>query len=312
MLTERMVYMRMVKVSVLTPTYNRKNTLPRLVDSLKKQTRQDFQWLVIDDGSTDETENYFDSLKNANLMFEWEYHKKENGGKHTALNFAHPYIKGDVVLILDSDDYLTEDAIETLEKEWSHYMGISSDIGIINYFKGFEDGTHLSIEHKNDFYIDDDIHYRVNHRIKGDRCEVVRADIFKRYPFPVYDGENFFSESWLWNKIAMNYKTVYRNKTIYICEYLEGGLSEGGRALRMRSPLGMMDDCRSYLNKEVCVPVRIKEMLLYWVYARCARYSVVKTMQTSGRYLGMLLTLIPGIVIYYCWRYKFLALKQKN
>lgn len=84
-------------VTVLTPTYNRVNTLPKLVDSLCRQTRTDFQWLVIDDGSTDDTEAYMETLKQQNLPFEWEYHKKENGGKHTALNAAHPYIKGDVV-----------------------------------------------------------------------------------------------------------------------------------------------------------------------------------------------------------------------
>ena len=85
-------------VTVLTPTYNRVNTLPKLVDSLCRQTRTDFQWLVIDDGSTDDTEAYMETLKQQNLPFEWEYHKKENGGKHTALNAAHPYIKGDVAL----------------------------------------------------------------------------------------------------------------------------------------------------------------------------------------------------------------------
>ena len=108
-------------VTVLTPTYNRVNTLPKLVDSLCRQTRTDFQWLVIDDGSTDDTEAYMETLKQQNLPFEWEYHKKENGGKHTALNAAHPYIKGDVVLILDSDDYLTPDAVETVEREWPCY-----------------------------------------------------------------------------------------------------------------------------------------------------------------------------------------------
>ena len=169
-------------VTVLTPTYNRVNTLPKLVDSLCRQTRTDFQWLVIDDGSTDDTEAYIEALKQQNLPFEWEYHKKENGGKHTALNAAHPYIKGDVVLILDSDDYLTPDAVETVEQEWSYYLYSRPDIAILNYFRGKKDGTHLSIAHAQDTYIDDDIHYRVNHHIKGDRCEVVRTDIFKNIP----------------------------------------------------------------------------------------------------------------------------------
>ena len=114
------------------------------------------------------------------------------------------------------------------------------------------------------------------------------------------------AESWLWNTMALNYKTVYRNKTIYICEYLEGGLTKSGRALRMKSPLGMMDDCRSYLNDEVCLKVRVKEMLLYWVYARCAGYSFAKALSTSGRTVGMTLTAIPGWMLYFYWKKKYL------
>ena len=92
----------------------------------------------------------------------------------------------------------------------------------------------------------------------------------------------------------------------YICEYLEGGLTKSGRALRMKSPLGMMDDCRSYLNDEVCLKVRVKEMLLYWVYARCAGYSFAKALSTSGRPVGMTLTAIPGWMLYFYWKKKYL------
>ena len=292
-------------VTVLTPTFNRVNTLPRLLESLCKQTKKDFQWLVIDDGSTDETENYFKELEGYNLPFNWEYHKKENGGKHTALNAAHPYIKGQIVLILDSDDYLTEDAIETVSNEWAIYRN-RTDICGMSYFKGKEDGTHLSVANEEDTYIDDDIHYRVNMGITGDRCEVVRTDLLKKYPFPMYAGEHFFSEGWLWNTLAQNYKTVYRNKTIYICDYLDGGLSKSGRSLRMKCPKGMMDNCRQYFNKNVSIKIRIKEMILYWVYAECAGYSFKKTIRTSGKIAGMIATAIPGKALFIYWRNKYL------
>lgn len=91
--------------------------------------------------------------------------QKENGGKHTALNFAHAYIKGEVVLILDSDDYLTDDAIETVEKEWPLYRNCA-DICGMSYFRGEKDGSHLSVANAQDVYIDDDIHYRVNQKSK--------------------------------------------------------------------------------------------------------------------------------------------------
>lgn len=292
-------------ITVLTPTYNRANTLPRLIESLCEQTCMDFQWLVVDDGSTDGTERLFDELRNKELPFQWEYHRKVNGGKHTALNAAHPYIKGEVVLILDSDDYLTEDAVETVAREWPQYQK-QNDVCGLSYFKGESKETHLSVENPKSYYVEDHIHYRVNQGIKGDHCEVVRTDLLKKYSFPEYPGERFMAESWLWNHIGMNYKTVYRNKTIYICEYLEGGLTKSGRALRMKCPFGMMDDCRSYLNDEVRLKVRIKEMLLYWVYAKCAGYSFGRTLSTSGRLVEMMLTALPGMMLYSYWKRKYL------
>lgn len=294
-----------IMVTVLTPTYNRAKTLPRLIESLCGQTSTDFQWLVIDDGSTDDTDSIFEELKKYDLPFQWEYYKKENGGKHTALNFSHPYIKGEVVLILDSDDYLTSSAIETVEEEWPQYRNQVEICGM-SFFKGKEDGSHLSVANAQDVYIDDDIHYRVNQKIKGDRCEVVRTDLLKKYPFPVYPGERFFSEGWLWTTLAMNYKTVYRNKIIYICEYLEGGLTKSGRPLRMRNPLGAMDNCRSYLNERVCFKSRFKEMLLYWVYSRCAGYSLKKVIMTSGRTIEMVIAMPFGLMLYVNWKNKYL------
>ncbi|MCI7112754.1 MAG: glycosyltransferase family 2 protein [Lachnobacterium sp.] len=294
-----------IVVTIVTPTYNRLSTLPRLLESLCHQTNNSFQWVIIDDGSTDDTEKFFDDLKKQEVPFEWEYHRKQNGGKHTALNACHTYIRGEVVLILDSDDYLTFDAVETIQSEWKNYKN-RNDLCGMSYFKGYKDGNHLSIANEQDDYIDNDIHYRVNKRIKGDRCEIVRTDLLKMYPFPVHAGEKFFSESWLWNIIALNYKTVYRNKTIYICEYLEGGLTKSGRALRMKNPLGMMDNCRTYFNKKVCLREQTKEMLLYWVYARCAGYSFLKTLKTSGVTLGMILTSLPGNALYLYWKKKYL------
>lgn len=180
-----------IMVTVLTPTYNRAKTLPKLIESLYSQTSKNFQWLVIDDGSTDDTDSIFERLKNYDLPFQWEYHKKENRGKHTALNFAHAYIKGEVVLILDSDDYLTDDAIETVEKEWPLYRNCA-DICGMSYFRGKKDGSHLSVANAQDVYIDDDIHYRVNQKIKGDRCEVVRTVLLKKIHFQFTREKDFF------------------------------------------------------------------------------------------------------------------------
>ena len=99
-------------VTVLTPTYNRASYLEKLWDSLCKQTNKDFQWLIIDDGSMDDTQDIVAKFKTQEFLV--EYHKKENGGKHTALNYAHPFIRGELVIIVDSDDYLDLNVVECL------------------------------------------------------------------------------------------------------------------------------------------------------------------------------------------------------
>ena len=107
-----MDYMDDKILTILTPTYNRKNFLKRLYDSLCKQTVMEFEWLIIDDGSTDGTEQLVQTFENR--MFQVNYVKKENGGKHTAINVSHDFIHGELVLIVDSDDALTDNAVNRI------------------------------------------------------------------------------------------------------------------------------------------------------------------------------------------------------
>lgn len=273
-----------IQVTVLTPTYNRIKYLPRLFASLCRQSCKKFDWLIIDDGSTDGTNKYILSLSKEE--FEIQYLYKKNGGKHTALNYASNYIRGTLVVIVDSDDYLIPEAIEYIVKDWEKYKNNSKICGL-SYLRCKVNGQIYSQRAKEDFYIDDDIHWRVNHRIIGDRCEVLRTDILKKYPFPEFEGEHFMSEGWLWFKVALDYKTVYRNEAIYICEYLEGGLTKSGRVLRMKCPYGMMENCKLYFIPQVRWSVRVKEMILFWVYGFCAGYSVKQIAKEPGGVLHL-------------------------
>ena len=103
-------------ITILTPTYNRAELLKSLFASLCSQTCFDFEWLIVDDGSTDDTSLVVKTFKSD--KFPIRYYLKENGGKHTALNYSHPYIKGELLFIVDSDDILTPDAINTINKNF--------------------------------------------------------------------------------------------------------------------------------------------------------------------------------------------------
>ena len=125
----------MTELTILTPVYNRAKLLKNCYASLLAQTCFDFEWVVVNDGSTDGTGALMRELIAAEQPFPIQYIEKENGGKHTALNAAHPYIHGKYVLILDSDDTLTEDAVEQALQAWSAWEK-SPEIGLVILLRG--------------------------------------------------------------------------------------------------------------------------------------------------------------------------------
>lgn len=288
-------------VTVLTATYNRRYRLPALYESLCSQTNRDFQWLIIDDGSSDDTRAYIESLPQGEFLI--EYYWKENGGKHTALNYAHPYIKGELVFMVDSDDYLEADAIEKIILRWNKYKD-NSKIGVLSFRKRTVDGKPLSTT-VDEPYIEDDITYRVNHNISGDRSEVIRTDLFVKYPLPEFKNEKFMGEGWLFRQIANEHKTVYLNSAIYVCDYLEGGLSKNGRLLRMKCPYGMMENCKSFFVPSVRWAVQTKEMLAFGVYGLCAGLSLRGILQASGRPVRQLLIMPESYFLFCYWSKKY-------
>ena len=170
----------MKSLSIVTPTFNRAGLLPRCYDSLKAQTCGDFEWIIIDDGSTDGTKELVEEwLRDPEKSFAIEYHWKENGGKHTALNASHPYIRGKYVLILDSDDYLVPAAVETICNTWNEFYS-DKQIGCISFYKALEDGTIVS-KQIGSRVVSDHISFRVNQKSGGDQCETVRSEYFKDY-----------------------------------------------------------------------------------------------------------------------------------
>ena len=105
-----------MRITVFTPTYNRGYIIENLYHSLQKQTFQDFEWIVIDDGSTDDTASQFEKYKLEENFFPIIYERVENGGKHRAINLGMKKARGDLFFIVDSDDYLTETALEKINE----------------------------------------------------------------------------------------------------------------------------------------------------------------------------------------------------
>lgn len=213
-----------MNITVCTPTYNRAHLLNKLYTSLKKQNYNSFQWIIVDDGSTDDTEvivNEFIKENNINIR----YIKKKNGGKHTALNIGIDNAEGELFWIVDSDDYIIDDALKYIWNKWCELKD-NKDFAGLSALRGYENKKVIGTT-VNEEYIDADVlTYRYKYRVLGDKSEVYRTDILKKYKFPEYREEKFLTEAVVWNRIANDgYKIRWFNKVIYICEYLEGGLT---------------------------------------------------------------------------------------
>ena len=258
-------------ITIFTPTYNRAYIIDKLYKSLCLQTNQHFEWLIVDDGSTDDTELLVQSFINEKKLL-IRYFKQPNGGKHRAINKGVKEANGDFFFIVDSDDQLTVDAIEQVYvysdsiKEEQSFAGVS---GMRFYPSGERIGGDFNFE-----VLDcSALEVRFKYSIKGDMSEIYKTDILRKYPFPEFENEKFCPEAVVWNRIACNYKLRYFNKKIYLCDYLNDGLTAKIVKIRMQSPNASML-CYSELT-EMNIPSiqKIKSSINYWRFSFCSDLS---------------------------------------
>ena len=214
----------MCKITIFTPTYNRAKTIEKLYYSLQKQTFKDFEWVIVDDGSNDETKKKINLFINEHNFFPIVYIKQENLGKHVAINNGVSTAKGDLFFIVDSDDFLNEKSLERIVywegtiKNKEDFAGIG---GLKCHYNGYDLGTTFSGD-----FIDATSLDRSKYHINGVKAEVFFTKILKEFPFPVFVGEKFLTEAVVWYRIASKgYKIRWFNEKIYFCEYLNDGLS---------------------------------------------------------------------------------------
>ncbi len=226
-----------MRFTIFTPAYNRAHTLGRLFESLKKQSFQDFEWLVVDDGSTDNTEALVQSFISQKPFFEIRYIKTENGGKHRAINRGMPYAKGELTFLLDSDDWLTDNSLYLIDQaEKSIPLEVRNEFIGVSGLKITKDENIIGKTFTGE-YVDASYMQRTKYGICGDKGEVYYTELLKKYPFPEFEGEKFATERLVWNKMSFDgYKIRYFNKPVQYCEYLDDGLTAGGYSMYAKYP----------------------------------------------------------------------------
>lgn len=288
-------------ITVYTPTYNRAYCLHKCYNSLVNQTRKDFKWLIIDDGSQDNTNQLVESWIKEGLV-NIQYYYKENGGMHTAHNAAYELIDTELNVCIDSDDLMPNDAIEKILNFWEE-NGDESFGGIyaldmtpngeiignkfpenLKYFKGY---GHRQIFHNG----------KKVHTVKGDKKFICLTKALKKYPpIPVFEGEKYYS---LYHKqyyIEKDYKILLMNEPVCIVEYLEDGSSKNMIKQYFNNPRGF-----NYLRKTVMTfaptfPLRYREAIHY-VSTSCILKNN-KFIQESPKKLETILAIPFGVLLY--------------
>lgn len=228
-----------MRITVFTPSYNRGYIIEKLYHSLQRQSFTDFEWIVVDDGSTDHTEELFAKICEDQNSFPIRYVKSENGGKHRAINTGVAMAEGELFVIVDSDDYITDDALRIIdEMERSIPQEQKGSFAGVCGQRGYNLDDPIGRTFEGDI-LDITTLERSKHKVFGDKAEAYYTDIMKKYPFPTFEGENFLTECVVWDKIAADgLKMRFFNKIIIICNYLPDGLTAQGNDLFIKNPKG--------------------------------------------------------------------------
>ncbi len=228
-------------LTIHTATYNRAYILPEAFKSLCAQTCFDFEWIITDDGSTDQTVEMIRRWQAEKLPFDILLDQQQHGGKCRALNSGMRKARGRYFFMLDSDDVLTPDAVETIIDSIAEIDSLEMYVGV-GFLRTYRNGEPIKGVHprvNSEGYVDCTNLERCKYDLDADMCEAYKLEILKRYPFPSWPGEDFAPEQITLNSLALDgYRIRWYDKGIYLCEYLDDGLTKGSMRLLAKNKMG--------------------------------------------------------------------------
>lgn len=247
----------MKHLTVFTPTYNRAYCLPELYESLCQQTSKDFVWMIIDDGSSDDTRSLVNSwMKEAKVEIQYLY--KENGGMHTVHNTAYENINTELNVCIDSDDQMTNNAVELIVEFWKN-NGSTKYAGILG-LDIYKDGRFVS-SRKFPEGIKSGKYYELKGKygLVGDIKFVYRTEIIKNYmPYPVFEGEIFTPLGYKYLLVDQKYDMLLMNEALCIVDYRQDGNSHNLIKQYFRNPRGFLEERKVRMRKSYTLRERFQ------------------------------------------------------
>lgn len=235
----------MKQLTIFTPTYNRAYCLDNCYQSLKRQTCKSFIWLIVDDGSTDQTKELVGSwIKENNIHI--IYHWQNNQGMHGAHNTAYERMDTELNMCIDSDDYVPEDAVEKILTFWKKYgnENVSGLIGLDAANDNRVIGTRLP--EKLDRSTLFDLYYE--HGVTGDKKLVYRTALTKNYPYPIFTNEKYVGLAYKYYMLDKDYDMLLMNEVLCSVEYLPDGSSRNMLQQYRKNPRGFAFYRKALMN----------------------------------------------------------------
>lgn len=251
-----------MKITVFTPTYNRAGLLPRLYESLVAQTNYDFEWLIVDDGSVDDTRQVVEQFCQTSA-FPIRYYYKENGGKHTAYNMAVEKAEGLWFVCLDSDDMLPPNAVERMCRE----IGRCEEINGLVAYKSDLTGKLICSELPQDVPAMKIYELGLRYQCGGDYVFAYETAMARRFPFPVFEGERFSPEGIMLDMLGMECNVAVVREVLMRCEYQEGGYSDQAYKLIRENPCAY---AQCFMQK-IDLSLKLKDRVMYAGRYHCYR-----------------------------------------
>ena len=287
-------------LTVFTPAYNRAHTIGRTYESLCRQTCKDFIWLIVDDGSSDNTRELVESWQQKNNGFEIQYIYQENQGMHGAHNTAYRNIHTELNTCIDSDDYMPDDAVEKIVTFWKENKSddlagiIGLDADIHGNIIGTTFADSLQRTTLTGFYA---------HGGKGDKKLVYCTDVIKKYPeYPIFPGEKYVSLGFKYELIDQDYELLTLNEPLVCVEYQADGSSLNMYRQYIRNPKGF-----AFIRKSsmVLAPTAKRRFMEAVHYVSSSIISRNKHFLKESPRKGLTLCAIPfGVALYALIRYK--------
>lgn len=277
-------------ITIFTPAYNRKKELSVLYNSLLLQDYNNFEWVIVDDGSVDDTENLILDLKNENKI-NIVYFKQKNRGKSKAVNQGIKLAKGDLFLCIDSDDYFLPNVLSMINREYENIKNDDSiaGLGFLHYKVNTEEviGTKFPNENMVDTYFNI---YNL-YKVKGDKQLIFKTKIMKEFLFPEIEGEKFVPEALVFNRISQKYKMKFINKAIVYKDYLESGYSNNYFKLAKNNPKGQV----LYYKELYELQPTLYNVAAYNMYSIFAKNGMIKTIKDHPSKVKSLIMYLPAL-----------------